>query len=170
VTPDRVGFSTTTMLLSRIIRWFTNSAVSHAWILYFDESFGCDCVFEFDIGGGQVHTYESFQKKNKIVHVWTPKHPIEAGFAKAAPLLDCGYDYLGLLGMIWVQLGAWLKRKWHNPWVSPSRDFCSEGVVRVCQWSGYPGMEDWDPTITTPEKLLEFAHREEAQACLAPPS
>jgi hypothetical protein len=162
--PIRVGFSTTNAALSRLIRWFTRSPVSHAWVLYYDAEFDCECVFEFSIGGGQIHTYEAFKKHNTIVHVWTPRVALGPGFRKAAPLLDRGYDYLGLLGMIWVQVGEWLKRKWRNPWGSPKRDFCSESVAHVLQSVPYPGWDHRAARSTSPEKLLEFARREEGEA------
>lgn len=164
--PYRIGFSTTTHLLSRVIRWFTDAAVSHAWVLYYDEDFDCDCVLEFTEGGCRITTYASFQKKNKIVKVWTPQCSIRTGFTKMREWLDAGYDYLGLFGMIWVQLGRWLHRKWKNPWASSKKAFCSEGVARVLLYANYPGLEYLDPERTTPADLLEFARREELRCQL----
>jgi hypothetical protein len=159
--PYRVGFSTTTHWLSRLIRWFTGGAVSHAWILYWDEDFNCDCVLEFTEGGCRIKTFAGFKSQNQIVKVWTPQCSIRLGFVKVREWLEAGYDYAGLLGMIWVMIGRWLHRKWRNPWGSAQKAFCSEGVVRVLIWAGYPGAERFDPETTTPADLLDFAQREE---------
>lgn len=159
--PIRVGFSTTSHWTSRLIRWFTNAVVSHAWVLYWDEDFETECVLEFTEGGCRITTYVGFKKKNQIVKVWTPTKSLRPGFVKMATHLEEGYDYLGLFGMAWVMLGRWLKHKWKNPLASSSKAFCSEAVVQVLVWAEYPGLEHTDPHTTSPEDLLQFAMREE---------
>jgi hypothetical protein len=149
--------------ISRAIRWFTDSPVSHAWVLYWDEDFDCDCVLEFTEGGCRIKTYESFKKANKIVKVWTPQCSLNLGFVKMREWLEAGYDYLGLFGMAWVALGRWLKRKWKNPWAGSKKAFCSEGVARLLLYASYPGLEWLDPERTSPNDLLEFALKEEVR-------
>ena len=68
----------------------------------------------------------------------------------------------GLFGMIWVELGRWLKRKWKNPWRSSKTMFCSEAVARVMVDSEYPGTKGWDVQSIDPEMLIEFFEKEQA--------
>jgi hypothetical protein len=157
---DRIGFSTGTGLLSRIIRFFTDSGVSHAWVLYYDVDFGRDMVLEATLEGVRIVPYDVFQKHNKIVKVVSPKHDLKLGFTKMGEALGEHYDFTGLLGMAWVMVGRWLRRKWHNPLVAASAMWCSEMVAWVLKWSSYPGTEFLDPHATSPQDLYEFFLKE----------
>lgn len=153
---DRIGFSTGAGLLSRIIRWFSRSSVSHAWLLYYDVDFNRDMVLESTLEGVRIIPFEVFQKHNKIIKVFTPDFSLKVGLAKAGEILGEQYDFTGLLGMVWVMLGRWLRKKWHNPLDSTKGLFCSEFVANVLRWSGAPSTEFWDPSTMTPENLLEY--------------
>lgn len=153
---DRIGFSTGTGILSRIIRWFTGSGVSHSWIVYFDVDFGRDMVLESTLEGVRIIPLEVFQKHNKIIKIFTPKFELKVGFSKVGERLGEQYDFTGLLGMAWVMLGRWLKKKWKNPLVTASAMWCSEMVAWVLQWSGAPGTEFWDPHAMNPQDLYEY--------------
>lgn len=160
---DRIGFSTGNGLLSRIIRWFTDSSVSHAWVLYYDLDFDREMVLESTLEGVRIIPFDVFEKHNKIIKVVTPKHDLKAGFAKVGASLSEQYDFTGLVGMIIVMLGRWLKKKWKNPWVTASAMWCSEMVAWVCKWSSYPGTELMDPHTTSPQDLYEFFLKESSQ-------
>ena len=138
---DRVGFSTGKSLLSRIIRWLTQSSVSHAWLLYFDVDFGCDMVLESTLEGVRIIPYDVFKKNNIIVKVAIPSCNLKQGLAKAGSILGEHYDFTGLFGMLWVLFGRWFKKKWQNPLDNAHSLFCSEFVARVLWWSSYPGTE-----------------------------
>jgi len=166
--PDRIGFSTGSSWLSCVIRWFTDSAASHAWILYWDSEFEADCVLEFTRGGCRITTLTSFEKHNRVVKKALPRHPISLGMKKVAEWLDKPYDYKGLFGMVWVMVGRWLHRKWKNPWGSAQAMFCSEAVARVLRAADYPGTEYWDPETISPQDLFEFFLRESSKPPLGP--
>ena len=153
---DRIGFSTGTRMLSRIIRWFSRSSVSHAWLLYWDVDFNRDMVLESTLEGVRIIPFDVFQKHNKIIKVFTPSFSLKVGWAKVGEHLGECYDFTGLLGMIFVILGRWFKRRWRNPWNSTKGLFCSEFVASVLQWSQAPNTEYWDPSIMTPEDLYEY--------------
>ena len=80
--------------------------------------------------------------------------------AKMVDYLGDVYDYQGLFGMAWVEIGRWLKKKWKNPWHSTKAMFCSELVAKVLIDSKYPGFEGMDPASTDPEMLLQFFDKE----------
>jgi hypothetical protein len=160
---DCIGFSTTKAWVSRIIRWFTGAAVSHAWLLYYDVDFGQTMVLEATLEGVRIIPYEAFKRHNLIVRVFTPRHSLKPGLIKAGDTLGEHYDFTGLLGMLWVLFGRWLRRKWRNPWIETHAMFCSEFVAQVLQWAAYPDTEHWIPAEMTPEDLYEFFCRREAQ-------
>ena len=158
----RVGFSTRkTNLASRVIRWITKSRASHAFLVYFDSEWDADFVMEATDGGVKITPYAKFQKNNDIVGLFVPRHPLDVGLKKAATeWLGEHFDYTGILGMIFVYLGHWLKMKWRNPFAASNSMFCSEFVARVLRWSSYPGTEGMEPEDTSPEDLLEFFEKE----------
>jgi len=158
---DRIGFSTTKKWLSRLIRWFTKAPVSHSWILYFDVDFAQEMVLEATLEGVRIIPYEVFKQHNIIVKTFIPEIPLKQGFAKVGEKLGTLYDFAGLLGMLWVLLGRWFKRKFRNPWDNPQALFCSEFVAQVLRWSYYPGTEYWVPENMTPADLYQFLCRRE---------
>jgi len=166
----RIGFSTSkTSWVSKIIRWFTNSTVSHTFIVYYDDEWKRDMIMESEGGmGGSVRIVKFNPASTSIVKMFTPKHDIEVGMDKMVEHLGEVYDYEGLFGMAWVELGRWLKRKWRNPWHSSKAMFCSEMVAQVLVDSAYPGAESFDPASIDPEMLLEFFEKEAAASSPAP--
>lgn len=156
----RVGFSTSDGWVSRIIRWFTSSKVSHCFFVYYDIDWERDMVLEATSGGFRVVPYSIYEKNT--LFLLTPKFPVADGFKKALDWLGSGYDYAGLLGMSWVEVGRWLKRKWRNPYRNPKEMFCSEAVVRVLQAANYPGTESMDAQSVDPQMLLDFFSLEKA--------
>jgi hypothetical protein len=110
--------------------------------------------------GGCVRLVTFNPDSPSIVKIVTPKYPIEAGMNKMVDHLGDVYDYKGLFGMAWVELGRWLHKKWINPWHSSDAMFCSELVAQVLRDSNYPGSEQLDPASTDPEMLLKFFEKE----------
>ncbi len=73
--------------------------------------------------------------------------------------LETPYDYLGLVGEAWVQLGRLLGQRWHNPSAGPHHMFCSEAATYLLQMCA--GASDLktkvatlDPRATSPADLL----------------
>lgn len=159
-TATRIGFSTSkTSWVSKIIRWFTDGKTSHTFLVYYDEDFKRDMVLEATQGGFRIVPFSHYEKS--LVAIFTPKYSVDEGLQKAVDWLGENYDYEGLLGMAWVELGRWLGRKWHNPLHSAHAMFCSEAVVRIMQGANYPGSEVFDPASTDPEMLLKFFQQEQ---------
>ena len=148
----KIGFSTTDMLLSRIIRLVTSSKTSHCWFLF--EAHGKQFVLQADIGGVRITPYSKWAKKWKIVAIVEPKYKVD--LAPAWDMLDENYDYGGLLGNAWVYLGHLFKKKWKNPLNDARSLFCSELAVKVLQASNYPGADKLDPAATSPEEVFKL--------------
>jgi len=157
----RIGFTTSkTSWISRIIRWFTAGRSSHTFVVYHDVDFERDMIMEATEGGFKITPFSRYE--SSLVAIFTPKYSIEVGLRKSVDWLGEGYDYAGLFGMAWVELGRWLKRKWRNPWRDSKTMFCSEAVARIMIDSDYPGTKGWDPQSIDPEMLLDFFEKERA--------
>jgi hypothetical protein len=165
--PARIGFSTTNALLSRIIRRFTKSRVSHAFLVYWDVDFARDMVMEAMGRGFRIVPLDKFRRHNDVVGVFTPRHPIERGLRCAVDWLGTDYDARGLIGMALVVVARWFTlRRRRNPFGTSRALFCSEAVARACVWSDYPGFT-LDPEATTPQDLFDF-FAAEAEPAAAP--
>lgn len=149
----KIGFSTTDKLLSRIIRWFTRSSVSHTWLLF--EMEGIPMVLEATFEGVRLIPYETFQKKVTVVDVVPLPYSMDS---VKFLLMDLGlsYDVGGLLGNFFVQIGRMLKMRWRNPWNNSKAMFCSELLSGWLKLQGYPGTEDMVPAEVSPEDLLDL--------------
>ena len=161
VQTDRIIFTAGVGVISRIIQWFTRSKKDRltpsqcAWV-YYDVDFKTDCVLEANEKGFALSTAANAINEKHIVAVATSEHDLSVGFREAAKWLGSKYDFGGLFGFVWVLLGRWLRRKWHNPWSRSKALFCSEAMVRILQWSGFPGSAQLDAPTVSPEDLLLF--------------
>lgn len=164
IEPTRIGFSTTEALLSRLIRRFTRSRVSHAWLVYRDVDFDREMVMEAVGAGFRIVPLDKFAKHNRIVEIVTPRHPIDEGLKAAVDWLGEGYDAPGLVGLtILLALRALRRRAFRirNLLANRRALFCSEAVARACLACNYPGF-DRDPETTTPQDLYAFFTAEAA--------
>jgi hypothetical protein len=155
----QVGFSTSkNSWISKIIRWFTDSTVSHCFFIYWDKDWQRDMILEATEGGFKITPFSNYEKD--LVAAFTPKYSVEQGLIKSIDWLGEDYDYVGLIGMIWVELGRWLHRKWRNPWRDAKSMFCSEAISRIMIESNYPGTSGWDPQSIDPQMLMNFFSKE----------
>ena len=157
----RVGFSYAKGIMgffSRIIMFFSGAKASHAWMLYFDHDFCMDMVMDAHETGIRVIPFSKFLQKNNIVEIYTPRLSIDAGLKSAAQWVGTPYDYQGLLGMLWVEIGHWFKRKWKNPLATTKMVFCSKWCVLTMQAAKYPGTTNMDPDDTDPWTLRWVFH------------
>lgn len=151
----RVGFSTAKGVggvLSRLVMLFTGDRYSHVWLLYYDHAFGCDMVMEASTTWRLI-PLRDFAKHNNIVAIYRPSQSIDEGLREGGRLLGSRYDVEGLLGNVVVVVGEWLRRRWRNPFRSSRQVFCSEGVLRVLQASGYPGAHRLDVDEVRPGQI-----------------
>lgn len=151
-----VGFSTHPGLLSRLIRFVTRSRASHAWIVFDDRHFRVRFVLESTGKGFHLIPFERWGRSNAVVRTFDLPYPLEDGLAAVAGYLGESYDVGGLVGMVVVLAGRWLRRRWRNPLASSRTVFCSEAVTRILVGAGVPGAEELDPEATSPEDLLVF--------------
>ncbi len=153
----KIGFSTARdNPASFLIRRISGSRASHAWLLLRVDPFGQEFAFEASEFGVRLVPWSAFRRQNRIVAVFEPAVPLEPAMPRAGELLGAYYDFTGLVGMAFVMLGRWLKRKWRNPLNSAKAVWCSELVAHVLKWAGHPGVEKLAPARTSPQDLLDL--------------
>ena len=154
------GFSTTNALVSQLIRFFTRSKVSHAWLCFWDKSLKKYLVLEATFTGFILVPLENFIRSNQVVAVYTARpqlsEQIDMGLQQVASYLGTLYDFSNLLGFVWVCLLRWLGIKRRNPLGSPRKLVCSEAVARVLIYGNICSMEGLPPETTSPEDLMQF--------------
>ena len=153
----KIGFSTArNNPASFLIRAISGSKASHAWLLLNVEPFGQEFVFEASEYGVRLVPWGAFRRNNRIVAVIEPQIPLDPAMVKAGAFLGAYYDFKGLVGMAFVIVGRWFKRKWRNPLHSARAMWCSELVARVLKWANHPGTDELSPTRTSPQDLLDL--------------
>jgi hypothetical protein len=157
----RIGWSTQRYNpVSALIRSMTGAQCSHVWWIYYDLDFGIDMVMDAHETGYRLIPFTTFQKRNKIVAIIQPKHDVDDALLFSVQWLGTMYDFAGLLGAAWVQVGRFLRRQWKNPFRSKSNVYCSEAVARGLISQSYPNLTVDDPEVVTPDQLLKFYEAE----------
>lgn len=150
-----VGFSSTRWPISCLIRLLTGQSFSHVWIL--DTRQNPPLVLEAGFNGITETDWPTF-KKGKINIVVKRIESIDMASAvdDSRALLGEEYDFWGLLGGIWLQLGRWLKKKWHNPLARTKSMFCSELVADVLKRARHARAFNCTPDQCEPEDVWYF--------------
>lgn len=163
----RIGFSKPkgpALWFSQLIMWFTGAKASHVWFLYWDDDFKCNMVMEAH-NEIRILPFSAFVQKNTIIEVYEPKVPLDAGLPSVRAWLGSSYDYTGLVGMLVVEAGRLLKRRWKNPMRSAHHVFCSKLAVILMQAVKYPLTEGWDSDSTDPWNIRNLMANDGSKLC-----
>ncbi len=184
-----ICFSTTDALLSKAIRWFTGSTVSHSFITFRDRTLNRIMVMQASGHGYQIIPWARWETHNILVSRFqvpekvTEKCQLFALRALARHIGD-GYDARGLFGFIpilgvriWNSIrGRWRTRRqgraggdlaeswrprFHNLLDNPDKLFCSEAVAEYLGLAEPAWKDNYfeRPQDWSPENLLGFAQR-----------
>lgn len=154
-----IGFSTSDWWVSRVIRFFTRAPVSHTYIVFDDPSAAFRHeVYEAAWCGFRISCREALTRgSTRIVREIPVGINAMNALTTCREWLETPYDYLGLLGQAWVQIGLWLGQRWENPCASKHFDFCSEIAVQVLQRGCFAPVYGLIPSEIDPatlEKIL----------------
>lgn len=152
----RVGFSTTEHWLSRVIRFFTKSSVSHCWLAYYDDELDVDFVLEASEFGFRMIPMEVFRKHNLVKEIVNTGRFLGPAGKTLFSWLGHRYDFTGLAGMSWTMVWRRLGFRARNPGNSKATLFCSEAVAAILRLSAYPGSETLVPDQTSPQDVYDF--------------
>lgn len=154
-----IGFSTTRLLSSRIIRWATGSSCSHAFIAFDDSSLKMRMVMQAESWGFELRPWDRWIRHNTLVAEFRPiGPPLEGALQQLSRRLGTKFDYrsaliIGLKSLV----QSWSRNRYTlNLNQSPWKLTCSEAVVRLLKLGGYPSMKRRDPETTSPGALLKI--------------
>lgn len=151
------GFSTKNKnMLSRVIRWFTKSRWSHCWIKYDHPIYNIPIVVEADLTGIVEKPYNLYKNEiNDIMELVPPEGvDLNLGMPALGMSLNEGYDYLSLVGRIWVLFMRKFGKSVKNPFGDKGRDCCVENQLRLLQAAGALS-QDIDTEVETPQSVYE---------------
>lgn len=165
--PDRVfvGFSTTAIFLSAIIRKISGFEYSHTWLCHGDRLWGGAWITQADYPSVHSWTFE------KAVHGWSkitvfevaPPFHREMLRAMEASRRDFEktFDLAGLAFMGFrTLLGRWTHRRIGNWLAQPNELFCSEFVERVLRATHLEPFVGWRPSTGSPRQIYEACQAE----------
>jgi hypothetical protein len=155
-TSIKIGFSNSNSLVSRIIRFFSRSNISHTWLLIQDLVGDVDLVMEAVPGGFHIITFEKFMTENSVIEVIDiGENYSEKSISRAFGWMGRRYDYLIFLGMLYVISGRFFGKKLKNPFGSRAIN-CVESIVYFLRSNQFPGADELDPGSMTPHDLYVF--------------
>lgn len=147
--------------MSRAIRWWTKSEVSHCVIVYYDHTYQTRMVLTADEEGFILVPWERWEAQNTIVYTFklVGNSVQEAIGWLGRKYLGTKYDYGSFwanavrhrLGVIWRVLGPYLTSKL----VNPQKLICSESVIRFLNHAGYSITQGLHSELTDHEELLQ---------------
>lgn len=162
-----IGVSRSDGFVGRAIRFVTRGKVNHVFFLVTEGE--RDMVIGADPNGFCLQSRERFEAggHTTIVDTFDAEDlgcDLGSGLHFLLDWMDEGYDYLAFLGMPWVLLGRAFGKRWHNPFGSPWRHFCSEAGAELLAAVNCPGAKVLDPGSTNPEDLYDFMRDVRARA------
>lgn len=153
-----VGFSTRRKnLLSRLIRWGTNSEFSHTFLSYDHDLYKTSIVVEASLRGIIEMAFTKFIASADTVLMLSPPEgtKLEKGMPAIASTLGDGYDGLSLFGRVFVIVAKWFGKKIRNPLGNVKRDCCVESVIRcLVEAEALPPIIDAE--VESPQSLYEI--------------
>jgi hypothetical protein len=158
----KIGFSTSAWWVSRTIRKATHATVSHAYVVFDDPT----SAFEDEVYEAAWCGFRESNRKQLTRGTTFIVQEIDVAVNPTLALQLCRkwaetpYDYFGLVGEAWVQLGKLFGKHWRNPLAGKNRMFCSEACVYLLQHTAN-SHELWalaaklDARNTDPEQLRQ---------------
>lgn len=136
-----VGFSRSKSLYSRLIRWATDSEISHCYLIKTVTIAGLKEVAVYHADGTNVHEmdYDAFRAENIVVdeiEIEVPEDYYNAGETLLYAALGKPYSYKEILGFGWVLLNKTFNRTVSNPLSDGDKGFfCSALIARYLGYS-----------------------------------
>ena len=130
----KVGFSKTNSWTSKIIRWFTESNVSHCYVRVYDPFLESDLVIHADWPGVVFVQSQRFFAENTPVEEFEITDPkFKQAFLTNLKFLGSGYKWRG----VWYRFKfrtfgkwfKWLQRKMQNIVEDPAKMICVDYVL-----------------------------------------
>lgn len=149
-----VCFSTTSNFISKAVRWFTRSPISHCYITFQDQTLKRVMIMEADWIGFVLAPWDGVVPKGRELvarfKVNVPEENQLAAIHKLTFLLGAGYNYRSLA----ILAVRRFVRQFNNPLTSPKKVICSESVVMFLNEAGATELEN--PGSWTPDDVYSY--------------
>jgi len=142
-----VSYSAGRDWLSRCIQIATGRRVNHSFFIWQDEHLGW-VTLGANANGVTLETWQNFAKTREVIAMFRPRDGMPSlwiGLDALKNEIDERYDYLGLGGMMWVEIQRARGKNVDNPgskiseWFDPKhkKTFCSQLQAAVIRRTGY---------------------------------
>lgn len=133
-----LGFSYGNGWLSKIIKWFINSDVSHTYIKIKKGLMDSNICFHSDPEGVVIQLEETFNAENNVVEEYEIEDErVEKSITRNLKFLGKKYDYMRLVNWAWfIAFKRWVKLKMKNPTEAPGKIICVDLVIRILNGAG----------------------------------
>jgi hypothetical protein len=152
-----IGFSTTRLFISGLIRWATRSSCSHAFIAFYDRDLNMRMVMQAQSWGFELRPWNRWKRENILVAEFRPaSNHLDQSLCNIAHRLGTKFNYRSavLIG-IRSLFSSWYKNRFTlNINQSPWKLTCSEAVIRFLHTARYKTVRGLDPETTSPGRLL----------------
>ncbi len=160
-----VGFSTTDVFLSALIRKATGAQYSHAWLCHGSALWGGAWITQADYPTVHSWTFEKaiFGWSKLMVYEVSPAFyaDVRAAMLTSRRDFEEKFDIRGLLFMGIVTLvKKWTHRRIGNWLAHPDELFCSEFVEEVLKATGQVPFRFWKPPESSPKQVYEACEKE----------
>ena len=149
-----ICFSTTDNFISRVVRWFTLSDMSHCYITFRDRTLKRVMIMESDWGGFKIIPWDSPTIKGKeLLARYSINADVELQLQSIRELVEflgTGYDYMTLLALAIRRI----RKGFERPLTSPTKLICSESVVKFINGCGVSDLQK--PHTWTPQDVYAF--------------
>ena len=154
---QKIGFSCSNSLISKLIRKVTKGETSHCFIMFNMEGSNYDPALIFESGskGPTFVEFSEFIKSDRIVAMFDSKVDLMEGIEAYSQYLGKDYDFSGLIGGLFVMLGRAFGKVWRNP-LNTNKLTCIELTLGILTKAKYPGIEEFSKRCETPQDLLDF--------------
>ena len=151
-----VGFSTNEKILAKIIRWFTNSSVSHTYVRIPVPEYNEDMIFQAAFLNVNYCNYKYFKTYSKIVEEYEINvEDATYEYGELIRVTEAGkpYSILTVLGFFWILAMRMFGIKVHNPFKDRQKSYIC--VELTCHILGLPE----EAENLTPEDLRCWCER-----------
>lgn len=143
----RIGFSTTNMWFSRLVRWFLGAQVSHSYVRFYDPFLEMNLIVHADLPGVIIEDAVEFCKINTIIEEFEIEDDrLREILSMNLKFLRRKYDWWNILGWAWViAFKRWVKKKIKNPVEDPKKLICVQYCLRFLSPIVEIPIEDLNP-------------------------
>ncbi|MBI2449651.1 hypothetical protein HYV49_05135 [Candidatus Pacearchaeota archaeon] len=129
----KIGFSTSNSIISKLIRWFTKSEVSHAYIEVYDEFLQINLIIHADFQGIIIQLAKEFDIGNRRLEEYEIDDiRLDNTLKDNLWYLGKKYDYFKFINFaFFIIFKRWLIRKVKNPYIDPQKLVCVDFILYI---------------------------------------